>query len=158
MAWAPNKLNPLASDENSGADFERQIRVELPHNRGYSRDKGCTECLPATILDSEVEEFIRGRETSFWDKRAVEQGLMIDPLASREMNSCGSSRRGGAAHEVEPDLCLLVGIDFHGAIVVNLGLKFCKHKRKKKREKERKGWPKIMWGGGGGGGGGEGRE
>ena len=74
------KLDPLASDENSNADFERQIGVELPHNRGYSGDRGSTKCLPAAVLDSEVEERIEGGETSFWDKRAVEQGLMIDPL------------------------------------------------------------------------------
>ena len=59
------KLDPLASDENSGADFERHIGVELPHNQGYSGDKGCTKCLPAAVLYSEVEERIRGGETSF---------------------------------------------------------------------------------------------
>ena len=61
-------------------DFERQIGVELPHNRGYSGDKGCTKCFLVAVLDSEVEERIGGEETSFWDKRAVEQGLLIDPL------------------------------------------------------------------------------
>ena len=75
------KLNPLASDENSGADFERHIGVELSHNRGYFGDRGCTECLPAAVLDSEVKERIGGGETLFWDKRVVEQGLMIDPLS-----------------------------------------------------------------------------
>ena len=38
------------------------------------------------------------------------------------MNLCGSSGWGGAAHEVEPDHCLLVGVDFRGAMVVGLGL------------------------------------
>ena len=62
------KLDPLASDKNSGADFERQIGVELPHNQGYFGDRGCTKCLPAAVLDSEVEERIGSGETSFWDK------------------------------------------------------------------------------------------
>ena len=52
------------------------------------------------------------------------------------MNPCGSSGKGGAACEVEPDRCLLVGIDFCGAMVVDLGLGFCKHKKKKKGERE----------------------
>ena len=38
------------------------------------------ECLPAAVLDSEVEERIGGGETSFWDKRVVGQGLVIDLL------------------------------------------------------------------------------
>ena len=54
--------------------------MELSHNRGYTRDRGCTDCLPAVVLDSKVEEHIGGGETSFWDKRAVEKGLMINPL------------------------------------------------------------------------------
>ena len=62
------KLNPLASDENDGADLERQSGVELQHNRGHSGDRGRIERLPVTVLDSEVEERIGGRETSFWDK------------------------------------------------------------------------------------------
>ena len=66
------KLGSLASNKNIGFDFEMQIGVELPHNRGYSKDRGCTKCLPAAVLDSEVEERIGGGETSFWDKRAVE--------------------------------------------------------------------------------------
>ena len=32
------KLDPLASDENGGANFERKIRGELPHERGHSKD------------------------------------------------------------------------------------------------------------------------
>ena len=59
------KLDPLASDENSGANFERQIGVELPHNQGYSGDRGCIECLLAAVLDNEVKEHIRGGETFF---------------------------------------------------------------------------------------------
>ena len=66
------------------------------------------------------------------------------------MNLCGSSGGGGAAREVEPDYCLLAGINFPRAIVVDLGLRFCKHKKKKGRER-RKGDQKL-WGGGGGGG------
>ena len=49
------------------------------------------------------------------------------------MNLCGSYGRGGATREVEPDRCLLAGIDFRGAIVVNLGLGICEHKKKKKK-------------------------
>ena len=59
------------------------------------------------------------------------------------MNLCGSFGGGGTTSEVEPDRCILVGIDFHGAIVVDLGLGICKHK---KRERERKGRPNFMWG------------
>ena len=58
------KLDPLASDENSGADLERQIGVELPHGWDHSGDRGCTERLPAAVLDSEVEERIGGGETT----------------------------------------------------------------------------------------------
>ena len=54
--------------------------MELPHNRGNSGDRGCIKCLPAVVLDSEVVERIGGGETSFWDKRAIEQGLMVDML------------------------------------------------------------------------------
>ena len=43
------------------------------------------------------------------------------------MNPCGSSGGGGAAREVESDCCLLVGVDFRGAMVVDLGLEICKH-------------------------------
>ena len=43
------------------------------------------------------------------------------------MNLCGSSKGGGAAHEVEPDRCLLAGVDFRGAMVVDLRLEICKH-------------------------------
>ena len=70
------------------------------------------------------------------------------------MNLCGSSGGGGAACEVEPDLYLLAWIDFLGAMVVDLGLWICKHKKKKKKkqERERKGQPNLHGGGGGGGG------
>ena len=54
--------------------------MELPHNWGYSGDRGFIEGLSVVVLDSEVEERIRGGENSFWDKRAVKQGLVIDPL------------------------------------------------------------------------------
>ena len=74
------KLNPLASNEDDGADLERQIGVELSHDRGHSRDRGCTERLSATVLDSEVEERIGGGETTFWDERVVKQGLVVDLL------------------------------------------------------------------------------
>ena len=74
------KLNPLALDENSGADLERQIGVELQHDRGHSSDRGSTKRPPAAILDSEVEKHTACRETTLRDKRAVEQGLVIDPL------------------------------------------------------------------------------
>ena len=55
--------------------------MELPHDRGHSKDRGLTERLPAVVLDGEVEEHIEGSETSFWDKRTVEQGLVIDSLS-----------------------------------------------------------------------------
>ena len=74
------KLDPLASDKNGGADLEWQIGVEFPHNRGHSEDRGCAECLPIAVLDDEVEEHIRGWKTLFRDKRAIEQGLMVDSL------------------------------------------------------------------------------
>ena len=46
------------------------------------------------------------------------------------MNLCGSSGGGGVAREVEQDRCLLAGVDFHGAMVVDLGLEICKHSKK----------------------------
>ena len=89
------KLDPIASDKNGGVDLERQIGVELLHNRGHSRDKGRTERLPAAVLDSEVEERIGGGKTSFWDERAVEQGLVIDPLDFSGNEPVWIFRRGG---------------------------------------------------------------
>ena len=62
------KLDPLALDEDGGANLERQIGVELPHERGHFGNKGCTKCLPAKVLDSEVEERIGGGETVFRDE------------------------------------------------------------------------------------------
>ena len=64
---------------------------------------------------------------------------MIDCSTSQEMNLCGSFGGGGAAHEVEPDRCLLAWIDFCGAMVVDIGLGICKHKKKKKKKKTREG-------------------
>ena len=54
--------------------------MELPHDRGHFEDRGHTEHFLVAVLDSKVEERIGGGETSFWDERAVEQGLVIDPL------------------------------------------------------------------------------
>ena len=48
------------------------------------------------------------------------------------MNLCGSSGGGGASCEVEPDRCLLAGVDFHGAMVVDLGLGIYKKKKKRR--------------------------
>ena len=59
------KLDPLASNEDGGADLERQIGVELPQYRGHSGHRGRIESLPAVVLDSEVEECIEGGETAF---------------------------------------------------------------------------------------------
>ena len=67
--------------------------MELPHNRGNSGDRGCTKCLPAIVLDSEVVEHIGGGETSFWDKRAIEQGLMVDMLGLPGNEPVGIFRR-----------------------------------------------------------------
>ena len=122
--------------------------MELSHNRGHSGDRGSTECLPASVMNSEVKEHIGGGETSFWDKRAVEQGLVIDSLGLPEMNLCGSSGGGGVACDVEPDCCLLVGIDFRGPMVVDLGLGIYKQKKKKKKKRvrEKKGRPNVMGG------------
>ena len=59
------------------------------------------------------------------------------------MNRWGSSGGGGAACEVEPDRYLLAGVDFLGAMDVDLGLGICK--QDKKQEIERKGHPKVVW-------------
>ena len=117
------ELDPLASDKNGGADFEWHIGVEFPYNRSHFGDRGCTECLPAAVLDDEVEEHIRGWKTSFWDKRVVEQGLMVYSLSLPGNEPMGilQGRGGGDALEVEPDLCLFAKIDFCGGIGVDLG-------------------------------------
>ena len=47
------------------------------------------------------------------------------------MNQCGSSGGGGAAREVELDHCCLVGVDFLGAMEVDLEVKICKNNNKK---------------------------
>ena len=62
------KLDPLASDEDGGANHERQIGVELLHNWGHSGNRWCTKRLPTAILDSEVEEHIGGGEPAFRDE------------------------------------------------------------------------------------------
>ena len=59
------KLDPLASDEDGGADLERKIGVELSHDWGHFEDKGHTEHLPVAVLDSEFEECNGGGETAF---------------------------------------------------------------------------------------------
>ena len=50
------EVNPLAPDEDSGANLEGQVGVEIHHDRGYSGDRECTKCLPTVILYGEVEE------------------------------------------------------------------------------------------------------
>ena len=66
------KLDPLAPNEDGDVDLERQIIIELPHDRGHSGNRGCIEHLPTAVLDSEVEEHIGGGEPAFRDERAVE--------------------------------------------------------------------------------------
>ena len=61
------------------------------------------------------------------------------------MNRCGSFEGGGAVREVEPDRCLLDEIEFLGSMVVDRGVEICKYTKKKTRERERKGRPKVMW-------------
>ena len=70
--------------------------MKLPHNRGYSKDRGSIESLLAAVLDYEVEERIGGGETSFWDKQAVEQGLVINPLGLPRNEPVWISKGGGA--------------------------------------------------------------
>ena len=53
------------------------------------------------------------------------------------MNRCGSSRGGGDAREVEPHRCLLTGINFLGAMVVDRGVEICKHNKKMREGEER---------------------
>ena len=105
-----------------------------PHNRGHSENSGCTKLLPPAVLDSEVEERIGGGETTFWDKREVEQRFMIDPLDLPGNEPTWIFRN--AAREVEPDCCRLAGVDFLGAIEVDLGVQICKNNKKKMREEE----------------------
>ena len=59
------------------------------------------------------------------------------------MNRCGSSGGGGAAHELELDRCRLAGLDFLGAMEVDLGVQI--YKNNKKREGKKKGHPKFVW-------------
>ena len=46
---------------------------------------------------------------------------MVDSLGLPGNEPVGILREGGAAREVEPDLCHFTGIDFRGAIGVDLG-------------------------------------
>ena len=55
---------------------------------------------------------------------------------------------------MESDLCIFTGIDFRGAIRVNIGLRFQQTKKTREREREReregereKGQPRICVGG-----------
>ena len=66
------KLDPLALDEDCGADLKRKVGVETSHDWGHFGNRGRTYCLPSAVLDGEVEERIGGGETAFWDERAVE--------------------------------------------------------------------------------------
>ena len=52
------------------------------------------------------------------------------------MNLRGSFEGGGAACEVELDRCLLAGIDFRGAMVVDLGLGTFKHMKTREGEEK----------------------
>ena len=61
------------------------------------------------------------------------------------MNLCGSFEGGGVAREVESDRCLFFGIDFCGAMVVDIRLGICKHTKKKTREGEEMA-VKFVWG------------
>ena len=64
------------------------------------------------------------------------------------MNRCGSSGGGSFSCEVEPNRFLLVGVDFLGAMEVDLGVEICKISKKKKKKKKRgrgKGG-QIVWG------------
>ena len=60
------------------------------------------------------------------------------------MNLLGSSEGGGATCEVESALCLFAGINFRGAIGVDLGLGFSADKEMREREE---GQPRILFGG-----------
>ena len=121
--------------------------MELPHNRGHSGDRGPIECLPAAVLDSEVKEHIGGRETSFWDKRAVEQGLVIDSLGLPGNEPEWIFRRGWCHLRGGAGLLLLAGIDFHGAMVVDLGLRVYKKKKNKQTNKRGRGkGGQMSWG------------
>ena len=65
------------------------------------------------------------------------------------MSQRGSSGEGGAARDVEPERCCLVGMDFLGAIIVAVGFKSAKKKKKKrhtKQEQKMKGHTKNRWG------------
>ena len=52
------------------------------------------------------------------------------------MNRCGSFEGGGAAREVEPDRYHLVGVDFLGAMEVDLWGGYAKIARKMRKEVE----------------------
>ena len=59
------------------------------------------------------------------------------------MKRCGSSGGGGAARDVEPERCHLVGTVFLGAIVVTDSSKSEKKKMHTRRNKRRRGAPKT---------------
>ena len=61
------------------------------------------------------------------------------------MNRCGSFGGGGATHEVEPDRWRLAGVDFLGAMEVDLGMQIYKNNKRQRKRKERQ--PKVVWGG-----------
>ena len=67
--------------------------MELPHDRGHYWNRGCTELLPAVVLDSGVEERVGGGEPVFRDERAVEQGLLVDSLGLQGNESVWIFRR-----------------------------------------------------------------
>ena len=52
------------------------------------------------------------------------------------MNRCGSSEGGGTAREVEPDHCHFVGVNFLGAMEVDMWGRFSKIARKMREEVE----------------------
>ena len=63
---------------------------------------------------------------------------MIDPLSLPGNEPTWIFRERGVAHEVEPERCRLAGVDFLGAIEVNLGVQICKN-NKNNRGREKKG-------------------
>ena len=67
-----NKLDLLARTKTVVPTLKGRLEWNSRRTRATPGTGGCTECLPATVMDSEVEELIGGGETAFQDKRAVE--------------------------------------------------------------------------------------
>ena len=74
--------------------------------------------MPTLSLNGEIDELIRGRKTLHGDEETDAKPFVEESLCLRELKQHGSSRRGGAALDLDLEWCRLAETVVLGAIVV----------------------------------------